>query len=112
MAPDWSGASWAQDVGQLIGSLRPEHPHFDGPSWPDVLRATSGWADPWDLRITRSVPAAPDRIVDYVTSMSFVAGMPPAEREAAVERVRALVDAGETPPKLGVHVSMVLSHLA
>jgi SAM-dependent methyltransferase len=110
LAPDWTGASWAEDVGQLIGSLRPEHPHFDGPSWPDVLRATPGWADPWDLRITRSVPAAPERIVDYVASMSFIAGLPPAERDAALERVRALVAEGETPPQLGVHVSVVLSH--
>ena len=110
MAPDWTGASWADDVGRLIGSLRPEHPNFGGPAWPDVLRSAGGWAEPWDLRITRSVPAAPERIADYVASMSFIAALPDAAREATLERVRELVAAGETPSRLGVHVGIILSH--
>ncbi len=109
MAPDWSGASWAQEVGELIGSLRPEHPHFDGPPWPEVVRAAEGWADPWDLRLTRSVAAAPERIVDYVASMSFIAALPAAERETHLARVGEIVAAGETPERLGVHVTILFS---
>src|SRR6516165_8279591 len=33
--PDWNGASWAHDVGELMADLRPEHPHFDGMRWQD-----------------------------------------------------------------------------
>lgn len=112
MAPDWSGATWAEEVGELIGSLRPEHPHYDGPPWPEVIRGAGGWADPWELRLTRSVPAEPDRIADYVASMSFIAALPDAEREATLERVRQIVAAGETPDQLGVHVRIIFSRRA
>jgi SAM-dependent methyltransferase len=109
MAPDWSGASWAAEVGELIGALRPEHPHYEGPPWPEVVGAAAGWAAPWELRLTRSVPAEPDRIADYVASMSFIAALDDAEREANLDRVRQIVAAGETPEKLGVHVRIVFS---
>jgi SAM-dependent methyltransferase len=112
MAPDWSGASWAEEVGELINSLRPEHPHFDGPAWPEVVSAAGGWVEPWSLRLTRSVEAEPDRIADYVASMSFIAALPDTEREVNLERVRQLVAAGETPDRLGVHVSIIFSRLA
>ncbi len=29
--PDWSGATWAHELGTMINDLRPEHPYFDGP---------------------------------------------------------------------------------
>ena len=41
--PDWGSASWAHEVGSLIGDLRPQHPHFDGPPWQDALAAADGW---------------------------------------------------------------------
>ena len=109
MAPDWSGASWSEELGELINRLRPEHPHFDGPPWPEVVSAAGGWAEPWELRVTRSVPAEPQRIADYVASMSFIAALPDAEREANLDRVRQIVAAGETPDKLGVHVRIIFS---
>jgi SAM-dependent methyltransferase len=112
MAPDWSGASWAEEVGELINGLRPEHPHFDGPAWPDVLRAAEGWVEPWELRLTRSVPAEPARLPDYVASMSFVAALPDAERQASLDRVSEIVAAGQTPDRLGVHVSFLFSRRA
>src|SRR5208282_4434559 len=45
-APDWSGASWAHEVGTLMARLRPEHPQFDGPSWRDAVGAAGGWRAP------------------------------------------------------------------
>jgi SAM-dependent methyltransferase len=40
--PDWSGASWAHEVGTLIAELRPDHPQFEGPRWQEVARAEGG----------------------------------------------------------------------
>ena len=44
--PDWSGASWAHEVGTLMANLRPEHPHYNGPPWQDSVQAAGGWAAP------------------------------------------------------------------
>jgi SAM-dependent methyltransferase len=108
-APDWGGATWAHDIGRLIMRLRPEHPHFDGPSWKDAVRAAGGWTNPRELRVSTSAPADPERIVDHVASMSWMAAMPGAERAETLAEVAALIGAGETPPELGLHVLIGLT---
>lgn len=105
-APDWTGASWAHDVGQEIMRLRPAHPHFDGPPWQDSVRAADGWSEPREIRITVRRPAHPDAIIDHLASMSWIAAMEPDERSAALTRFRDLIGRGETPPELGVHFSV------
>ena len=59
-SPDWSGASWAHEVGTLLNDLRPEHPHHDGPPWDASVRAAatpgSGW--PSDRSATSRRPAS------------------------------------------------------
>ena len=102
--PDWGGASWAHDVGTVLSGLRPEHPHFDGPPWQDAVRGAGGWSAPRELRITSTQPVVPERFVDYVASMSWVAALEPAEREQRLGRVAELIAAGETPAELPVHV--------
>jgi SAM-dependent methyltransferase len=110
--PDWSGASWAHDVGTLIMDLRPEHPYFDGPPWQEAVLQAGGWTAPREIRVTTSRPADPEGIVAYVASMSFVAALPEAERTARLAEVASLVEAGETPAELPVHVVIGLSTLA
>jgi SAM-dependent methyltransferase len=107
--PDWSGASWAHELGTLVQSSRPEHPHFDGPPWQDAVRAAGGWKAPREIRVTTSQPAVPARIVDHLGSMSWIAAMPDGERTATLERMRALVQAGQTPAELPLHVVIGLS---
>jgi SAM-dependent methyltransferase len=107
--PDWSGASWAHELGTLIAGVRPEHPYFDGPPWQEALRAVGGWTAPREIRVTTTQSAAPDRIVDYVASMSWVAALPYDRREAWLAQVAELVDAGETPSELSVHVVIGLT---
>jgi ubiquinone/menaquinone biosynthesis C-methylase UbiE len=36
--PDWSGASWAHELGTLVADARPEHPNFDGRPWQEFVR--------------------------------------------------------------------------
>ncbi|MCW2968819.1 MAG: smtA [Solirubrobacteraceae bacterium] len=100
--PDWRGASWGHDLGELISSLRPAHPGFDGPPFPELVRATPGWESPREIRVSVAQQADPARIVDYVGSMSWVAQMPPERRASTLERVAELIAAGETPDELRV----------
>ena len=109
--PDWSGASWAHELGTLIQQLRPEHPYFDGPPWQEAVRLAGGWTTPREIRVTTSQPTDPRRIVDYVASMSFVAALPGDQRAERLAQVTALVDAGETPAELPVQVVVGLTAL-
>jgi SAM-dependent methyltransferase len=108
-APDWSGASWAHEVGTLLVSLRPTHPHYDGPPWQDAVRAAGGWTAPRAVLVTASQPADPARIVDYVASVSWVAGLPETRRAEMLAEVAAIVSAGETPAELPVQVRIDLT---
>jgi SAM-dependent methyltransferase len=110
--PDWRDASWAHEVGTLMAGLRPEHPHFDGPPWHDAVRAAGGWTEPRELRLIAPQPMDPQRMVDYIASMSWIAALPEDERVATLERIDALVGAGETPAELPVRIAIGLSSLA
>jgi SAM-dependent methyltransferase len=107
--PDWGGASWAHEVGTLMAGLRPEHPHFDGPPWQDAVRAAGGWTEPREVRVTTMQPAHPERIPDYLASMSWVAALPDDRRAEMLAQVDAIVSAGETPAELPVHVVIGLT---
>jgi SAM-dependent methyltransferase len=111
-APDWGGASWAHEVGALMAGLRPEHPHFDGPPWQDAVRAAGGWTAPREIRVSASHPARPERIVDYLASMSWVAALPDDQRVETLARVDAIVRSGETPAELSLRVLIGLTALA
>jgi SAM-dependent methyltransferase len=106
---DWSGASWAREVGETIAALRPEHPGFDKPQWQDSVRAAADWSGPREIRVTVQRPASPQRLVDYIASISWMASLPDAERAATIARIDALVAAGETPAELPVHVTIGLA---
>jgi len=110
--PDWTGTSWAHDVGTMMQDLRPEHPFFDGTPWQDTVRSAKGWTEPREVRVTTSQPADPSRIVDYVASMSFVAALPEDERREWLEKVARLIEAGETPSVLPIHVVIGLTTVA
>ncbi len=110
--PDWTGASWADELGGLIAELRPEHPYFDGPSWQEGVREAGGWTEPREVRVTTSSPARPEAIVDHIRSMSWMAAMPEDERAAIIARVAGLIADGFTPSELPVHVVVGLTSLA
>jgi SAM-dependent methyltransferase len=107
--PDWGGASWGHEVGTLMAELRPEHPGFDGPPWQDAVRAAGGWTEPREVRVTTSQPAHPERLGDYLASMSWVAALPEQQRGELTTRVQEIISAGETPPVLPLHVVIGLA---
>jgi SAM-dependent methyltransferase len=112
IVPDWSGASWAHEVGSLIGELGREHPQFHGPRWQDTAIAEGCWITPRELRLTMSQPARPEGILDYIASMSWMAALPDEQRAETLARVGDLIAAGETPQELPVHVIGGVTHLA
>ncbi|MGA9875524.1 MAG: methyltransferase domain-containing protein [Solirubrobacteraceae bacterium] len=104
IVPDWSGASWAHEVGSLIGELGREHPQFHGPRWQDTAIADGCWTTPRELRFTMRQQARPEGILDYITSMSWMAALPDELRAETLAKVGDLIAAGETPHELPVHV--------
>ncbi len=109
--PDWGGASWAHELGTLMAALRPEHPGFDGPPWQDAARASGRFSEPHEVRLTIARAASPERIVDHIASMSWIAALPERERDARLAQMRQLIEAGETPAELPVHFLLALSSL-
>jgi ubiquinone/menaquinone biosynthesis C-methylase UbiE len=110
--PDWGAASWSHEVGSLVVELRPEHPHFEGPPWQDAVRAAGGWTVPREVRVTTLQPADPERLVDHIASISWIAALPEPERVRTLERIAAMIAAGETPAELPVRIVIGLTSLA
>ncbi len=109
--PDWRGATWADELGSLVAGLRPEHPYFDGPPWQDSIRASGHWTDPREVRVTTSQRADPERIVDHLASISWVAALPDDRRADTIAQMHALVRTGQTPAELRLHVRLGLASL-
>lgn len=107
--PDWTGASWADELGSLLEEMRPEHPFFDGPPWQEAVRTDGAWTEPREIRVTTNRPARPELMADYLGSMSWVAAMPDRQREETLQRIDALVSSGDTPPELPIHVIIGLA---
>jgi SAM-dependent methyltransferase len=112
VSPDWSRASWAHEVGSLISGLRPDHPQFAGPPWQEAARAAGCWTSPREIQLTMMQPADPQRVLDYVASISWMAALPEDRRDETVARIGEIIGAGETPAELPVHVIVGLTGLA
>jgi SAM-dependent methyltransferase len=111
IVPDWSGASWSHEVGTLIAALGREHPQFKGSPWQAAAEAAGSWTAPREVRLTMLQPASADGILDYITSISWMAALPDDQRTETISRVGALIAAGETPDELPVHVILGLTSL-
>ena len=108
-APDWSGASWAHELGTLVADGRPEHPHFDGRPWQEFVREADGFAEPWQVRVTTYGPADPEGVVAHMASISWIAGLPEPARADLLARMQAVIDNGTTPEQLPLLVEIGLS---
>lgn len=108
-AVDWGGTSWAHEVGTVVAELRPEHPHFDGPSWQESVEAAGGWTEPREIQLTFSQQTDPERVVDYIGSLSWLAALAEERRIDTLARLGAIIRAGDTPSELPVHVRVGLT---
>jgi SAM-dependent methyltransferase len=107
--PDWSGATWAQELGQLMATLRPEHPQFEGPPWQQSVRDSGAWSEPREIGVTASRPTDPQRLRDHIESFSWIAAMGTDERTATMAKVETIIAAGETPEAMPFQVAIGLT---
>jgi SAM-dependent methyltransferase len=107
--PELESASWADEVGSMLVERRPEHPGFDGPPWTEAVRAAGGWSEPREVQVIAPQPTSPERVVDYLASASWVAAMSHDERAELLERIRSIVNAGDTPSELPVRATIGLT---
>jgi ubiquinone/menaquinone biosynthesis C-methylase UbiE len=107
--PDWTGASWAHELGTLIAGARPEHPNFDGKPWQELVREAPGFAEPRQIRVTTYSAADTEGVLAHMASISWIAGLPGPERADVLARMRAIVQGGETPEQFALHVDVGLS---
>jgi hypothetical protein len=61
--------------------------------------------------VTTNQPTGPERLIDHLSSMSWIAAMPDADRAEAVARIREVVTSGETPAVMPVHAVIGLARL-
>ncbi len=108
-APDWSGASWAHELGTLVADSRPEHPHFDGRPWQEFVREADGLAEPWEVRVTTHSPADPEQVLAHMASISWIAGLQEPQRADLLTRMRTAIKRGTSPERLPLHVEIGLS---
>jgi len=106
MVPDWSGATWAHELGQLLSGRRPSHPFFDGPPWHETVAACGGFGPHRDIRVTTHEPTSPERIENHLASMSWLAGLDEGPRAELKAQISAIVRSGEMPPALPQHVML------
>jgi SAM-dependent methyltransferase len=83
---------WAPKLGEIIGPLRREHPAFTGemavPDDHEAFEPHTEHSVPFAYRTDR------ERYVSFVSSMSFVASLPPDERADVLRRVGELLPDG------------------
>jgi SAM-dependent methyltransferase len=108
MVPDWSGASWAHELGTLLSGRRPAHPFFDGPPWHETVAAAGGFGPHREIRVTTQEPTSPERVENHLASMSWLAALDEGPRAEFQAQVRAIVRGGEMPLALPQHVMIGL----
>ncbi|HEX4467049.1 MAG TPA: class I SAM-dependent methyltransferase [Solirubrobacteraceae bacterium] len=109
--PDWSGASWAHELGSMLAGARPEHPHFNGPPWQQAVRASGLWQEPSEIVVASPQPIDASRIVDYLASFSWVAAMAAEDRQAFLSRGRELIETGSAPAEMPMLASVGVAKL-
>jgi hypothetical protein len=60
--------------------------------------------------VTTYVPADPERVLDNIASVSWIAGLPEPERTDVLARMRTVVEDGETPQQFPLHVDVGLTY--
>ncbi|MEO6857557.1 MAG: methyltransferase domain-containing protein [Solirubrobacteraceae bacterium] len=109
--PDWRSATWCDEFVRLLVEDRVEHPNFDGRPWREYVREAAGWGEPWEIRVTTYPLADTGRLLDQMASMSWIAAMPHEQRAERLGRARELLESGQTPERMPLHVEIGLARV-
>jgi SAM-dependent methyltransferase len=110
--PDLTGADWAAELGAMMEDARPAHPFFDGPPWQQAVRDAGGFTEPREIRVGFEQATDAGRVLDYLSSVSWVAALPPPEREALLGRAAEAVGDSRDPFVVPIQVQIGLTTLA
>jgi SAM-dependent methyltransferase len=102
--PDLSGGASSDELRAMLEGARPAHPFFDGPSWREAVIEDGGFAQPREIRVGFEQTTDAARVLDYLSSISWVAALPPADREALLQRASALVGNSNEPFVIPIQV--------
>jgi ubiquinone/menaquinone biosynthesis C-methylase UbiE len=85
------GEDWVARLGELMEPYRGSAPRYDSGAWRRAFEETSLFTPLVTKSFSHVQEADPKAVVDRVLSISFVAGLPEAERDQVADRVRRLL---------------------
>lgn len=88
-------APWMADVEREMATVRPEHTGYTPDRGANAFARHPGFTDPERVEIPFERVTDAQGIVDFVASTSYVGVLPDDVREPLLERVRAVLPAGE-----------------
>jgi SAM-dependent methyltransferase len=84
--------SWQPELQALVEGIRPEHPSFTGDQGRGAVADSPAFGELTLTEVRRVHDTDPERLVAQIASMSYVGGLPPAQRDALLRRAGAILD--------------------
>jgi SAM-dependent methyltransferase len=89
-------APWERALHELLASIRPEHPYFTGRAL-DAFAGHPGFDALEHRELTHEHPTDPEGVLAGLASISFVAALAPAERDALLAQAASAVEQAPRP---------------
>ncbi len=112
--PVWGAGkvAWATELGELVGSIRPEHPVFSGRGAEAPFAEAGGFATVRRVEVDAEQETDRAGVLAYVASISWVGTLPAAERSEFLARVEELLERHEVSRmRHPVHTELFVTHL-
>ena len=84
--------SWQPELHALVEGIRPEHPSFTGDQGRGAVADSPAFGELTLTEVRRVHDTDPERLVAQIASMSYVGGLPPAQRDDVLRRAEAILD--------------------
>ena len=81
----------------MIADRRPDHPAYTGDQGREAVDGAPAFGPMARTEVRSSYATDPRRILAHIASISWVGSLPPAEREATLDAVAAVLEA----PRVG-----------
>jgi SAM-dependent methyltransferase len=85
-----------REITRIIQRYRGDTPSHESGGWRETLDGTDRFTSPQKASFPHLHRMDPDGVVDRILSISFIAMLPPAEREAVTTEIRALLQSDPT----------------
>jgi len=89
---DDESVPWSADLHRVISERRPDHPAYTGDQGREAVAAHPAFGPMALTEVRSSYATDPRRILAHIASISWVGSLPPAEREATLDAVAAVLE--------------------